>query len=145
MEICEADWPAHTGPEWARARWERMAAAIAHTWAEVVAPGAGGRVAVGLCLASHLQDGHPVGQDRGCYTVLRELAPHLATFVRDDLAARLGPFRALALLHDGLAAAAAHAGEAHTVVLTLGTAIGTGYGPEGVGLRSVEIGVFRLT
>ena len=142
---CEAGWPEHAGPEWARARWERMATAIADTWAAVVPPAAGACVAVGLCLASHLQDGHPVGQDRGCYTVLRELSPHLATFVRDDLAARLGPFRALALLHDGLAAAGVGAGEAHTVVLTLGTAIGTGYGPEGVGLRPVEVGVFRLT
>ena len=141
---CEDSWYEHSGPEWARARWERMASAIAAAWAAMVPPGAGERVAVGLCLASHLQNGHPVGQDRGCYTVLRELAPHLATFVRDDLTARLGPFRSLALLHDGLAAASTHAGEAHTVVLTLGTSIGTGYGPEGTELRPVEVGVFRL-
>ena len=58
---------------------------------------------------------------------------------------RLGSFRSLALLHDGLAAASTHAGEPHTVVLTLGTAIGTGYGPEEVGLRPLEADGFRLT
>ncbi len=136
---CEAGWHEHTSLEWARARWERMAAAIATAWAAVVPPGTSGRVAIGLCLASHLQDGHPVGMDRGCYTALGELAPHLATFVRDDLAARLGPFRALALLHDGLAAASTHAGEARTVVLTLGTSIGTGYAPLAEGLRPLSL------
>ena len=135
---CEIGWPEHTGPHWARQRWERMADAIAAEWAAGVAPGHGERVAVGLCLASHLQDGHPVGRDRGCYTSLGELAPHLATFMRDDLWARLGPFRSLALLHDGLAAASTHAGEVHTVVLTLGTAIGAGYAPEEDGLRPME-------
>jgi hypothetical protein len=132
---CEAGWPEHRGPEWARARWERMAAAITAAWAAEIPVGRGARVAMGLCLASHLQDGHPVGRDRGCYTSLGELAPHLATFARNDLAARLGPFRSLALLHDGLAAASTCAGEPHTVVLTLGTAIGVGYGVVGEGLR----------
>lgn len=132
---CEAGWPEHAGLEWARARWERMAAAIVAAWTGVVPPVAGERVAIGLSLASHLQDGHPVSRDRGCYAALGVLAPHLATFVRDDLAARLGRFRSLALLHDGLAAASTRAGEAHTVVLTLGTSIGTGYAPVVEGLR----------
>jgi hypothetical protein len=136
---CERDWPEHPGPDWARQRWERMADAIAAEWAAIVPPGRGARVAVGVCLASHLQDGHPVGRDRGCYTALGELAPHLATFVRDELWARLGPFRALALLHDGLAAAGTRAGEAHTAVLTLGTAIGAGYAPVKDGLWAIDI------
>ena len=135
---CEAEWYAHAGPQWARARWARMAAAVVEAWAAAISPGKGESVAIGLCLASHLQDGHPVGRDRGCYTALGELAPHLATFVRDDLTARLGPFRSLTLLHDGLAAAGTHAGEAHTVVLTLGTAIGAGYEPGAEGLRRLE-------
>ncbi len=136
---CEDGWPAHAGPQWARQRWERMAAAIAAAWAAEVAPGRGERVALGLCLASHLQDGHPIGRDRGCYTALGELAPHLATFLRDDLRARLGRFRSLALLHDGLAAASTRAGEPHTVVLTLGTAIGAGYPLGEVELRPVRL------
>ena len=141
---CEDGWHEHSGPEWARQRWEHMAATIVAEWAAAVASGHQGRVAVGLCLASHLQDGHPVGKDRGCYTILQELAPHLATFVCDDLAARLGRFRSLALLHDGLAAASTHAGEPRTVVMTLGTAIGVGYGVEGGGLRPLEGKAFRL-
>ncbi len=118
-----------------------MAAAIAAAWAAEVAPGRGEHVAVGLCLASHLQDGHPISRDRGCYTSLGELAPHLATFLRDDLRARLGPFRALAVLHDGLAAASTRAGEPRTVVLTLGTAIGAGYPLGEEGLRPVKLGL----
>ncbi len=141
---CEDNWHAHSGPEWAQRRWEGMAAAIAVEWGEVAAPGDGARLAIGLCLASHLQDGHPVGKDHGCYTILQELGPHLATFMRDDLAARLGPFRALALIHDGLAAASTHTGEPRTVVLTLGTAIGVGYGVAGVGLRPLEAMPFKL-
>jgi hypothetical protein len=55
------------------------------------------------------------------------------------LAARLGPFRALALLHDGLAAASAYAGAARTAVLILGTSIGVGYAPVSAGsLRMVH-------
>ena len=142
---CENGWPEHTGPRWAQQRWERMADAIAAEWAAVFAPGRGARFAVGLCLAGHLQDGHPVGRDRGCYTILQELGSHLATFVRDELAARLGSFHSLAILHDGLAAASTRAGEAHTVVLTLGTAIGVGYGVVGEGLRPLEADGFRLT
>jgi len=138
---CEDGWPAHAGVAWARQRWGRMAAVIAAAWAAEVAPGRGERVAVGLCLASHLHDGHPIGRDRGCYTALGELAPHLATFLRDDLRARLGPFRALAVLHDGLAAASTRAGEPRTVVLTLGTAIGAGYPLGEVGLRAMKLGL----
>lgn len=138
---CEDGWPEHAGAAWARQRWGRMAAAIAAAWAAEVAPGRGERVAVGLCVASHLQDGHPISRDRGCYTSLGELAPHLATFLRDDLRARLGPFRALAVLHDGLAAASTRAGEPRTVVLTLGTAIGAGYPLGEAGLRPVKLGL----
>lgn len=138
---CEDGWHTHAGPQWARQRWERMAAAVTAEWAAVLGPACGAPVAVGLCLASHLQDGHPVGRDRGCYTSLGELAPHLATFVRDDLWARLGRFCSLALLHDGLAAASTRAGEPHTVVLTLGTAIGAGYPMGEVGLRPMKLGL----
>ncbi len=59
----------------------------------------------------------------------------------DDLRARLGPFRALAVLHDGLAAASTRAGEPRTVVLTLGTAIGAGYPLGEEGLRPVKLGL----
>jgi hypothetical protein len=135
---CEDGWPANAGPDAARARWERMAAAIAAEWVELVPPNGAERTAIGLCLASHLQDGHPIARDRGCYSVLGDLAPHLLTFLRGDLAARLGRFRSLTLLHDGLAAASTRTGEPRTVVLTLGTSIGTGYTPVGERLRSIS-------
>jgi len=141
---CEAGWSEHAGPAWARRRWERMADVIAAEWAAVVAPGDGSRVALGLCLASHLQDGHPVTHDRGCYSPLGELAPHLATYLRDELATRLGRFRSFALLHDGHAAAATRAGDPRTAVLTLGTAIGVGYGAGVKRLRPVK-GALEVT
>ena len=110
---------------------------VAADWRSLVTTGERSRTAVGLSLATHLRDGHPFVTDHGPYSRLGLLAPHLATFLRDDLAAAVGRFHALALLHDGLAAACAHAGQPATVVLTLGTAIGAGYPPEEEGLRAM--------
>lgn len=143
-----------------RARWAAMREVIATDFARFGKRGAAeekrdaelhgeerrdteGERAIGLSLATHLDDGHPFATDRGRYGRLGDLAPHLATFLRDDLVATLGPLRAFALLHDGLAAGSAYAGQPQTVVLTLGTAIGAGYVPEGVGVRVFDP-AFRL-
>jgi hypothetical protein len=48
-----------------------------------------------------------------------------------DAVARVGDFRVRPIIvHDGTAAAALHAGEANTVVLVIGTAIGVGFPPD---------------
>ena len=47
--------------------------------------------------------------------------------MKTALAGRLGAAPHLTLMHDGAAAAAAYAGLAHAVVITLGTAIGNGF------------------
>jgi len=126
-----------------RRRWVAMRQRIAADWRALLPPDERPQAAVGVALATHLHDGHPFVTDRGRYSRLGVLAPHLATFIRDELAAALGPFGGLALLHDGLAAASTCAGEPRTVVLTLGTAIGAGYVPVGVGLRPVQLDAFQ--
>jgi hypothetical protein len=123
----------------AQARWRWMADLIAKEWQALEPDVPLARTAIGLSLATHLEAGHPLDSDRSAYSRLAALAPHLATFLRDELAARLGPFRALALLHDGLAAASAYAGAPRTAILILGTAIGVGYAPDTArGLRMVR-------
>lgn len=122
-------------------RWAAMRAIILADWQTHRDEGRAESTAIGLAVAAHLRDGHPLATDRSGYSRLGQLAPHLATFIRDDLAAALGRFHAFALLHDGLAAASMYAGQPATVVLTLGTAIGAGYPPPDDGLRPVAAGL----
>lgn len=130
--------------EEARARWRWMAGLIETELRRLDPALPREMTAIGLSLATHLEAGHPVEKDRGAYSRLAALGPHLATFLRDELAARLGPFRALALLHDGLAAASAYAGMPRTAVLLLGTFIGAGYAPDASGLRPLAAGATYL-
>ena len=128
----------------AQEQWAFMLPIIAEYWTEKIASADRPRTAIGLALATHLNDGHPFPTDRGCYGRLQLLGPRLALFLRDSLAGQIGPYRAFALLHDGLAAATAYAGTERTAVLTLGTAIGVGYVPPATGLRPVA-GDFTLS
>jgi hypothetical protein len=116
-------------------RWHDMRALIVADWRALHDAGQAESTAIGLVLAAHLRDGHTLDSDRSGYGRLGRLAPHLASFLRDELASTLGRFRSLALLHDGLAAASLCAGQPGTVALTLGTAIGAGYTPPVEGLR----------
>jgi hypothetical protein len=111
-----------------------MSSLIAADWRGLDSAAPRELTAIGLCLAAHLEAGHPLDVG-GVYGRLAVLAPHLATFMRDELVARVGQFRSFALLHDGLAAASTYAGQPRTVVLVLGTSIGVGYAPLGQGLR----------
>lgn len=115
---------ADDGPTGATARWAAMRDQIAATWREV---SAGGALSIGICVASHMQAGHPLPTDRGCYGSLQQLAPHLETFMSDDLSTVLGRPLPVTLMHDGASAAAACAGSDRTAALVLGTAIGVGY------------------
>ena len=124
-------------------RWAAMRDIVLADWQDQPNAGQSESIAIGLVLAAYMRAGHPLDADRGSYSRLGRLAPHLATFLRDDLAAAVGRFHALALLHDGLAAACAHAGQPATVVLTLGTAIGAGYPPPEEGLRAVAAEMVR--
>lgn len=110
------------------ATWSSMRRATEDTW-QHLAPPERADAAVGLSIACHLQDGHPYPDDSDCYAALRELDPHLETFIATELAARLDPAPPLTLLPDG--AAAAHGLETgeDAIAITLGTAVGWGWMP----------------
>jgi hypothetical protein len=127
-------------------RWQWMADLIEADWRCCAPAGGRERVALGLSLATHMEAGHPLDAGRGLYSRLQVLAPHLATFMRDEFAVHLGSCHSLTLLHDGLAAASLYAGRPKTVVMALGTAIGAGYVPPDSGLRPLagELTLTRL-
>ncbi len=112
-----------------RAQWEQMLDVIAASHA-LVPPAQHAQAAVGIALACYLFDGHPAPHDWGSYGRLQLLCEHLESFTRQSLRARLGTEPPLRLLHDGSAAALAYAGTPNALVLTLGTAIGSGFPPE---------------
>jgi hypothetical protein len=130
--------PDYTSLAGARQCWVAMRDIILGAWRREVPFDESDYTGIGVALATHLNNGHPFQTDQGCYGLLQSLAPHLGQFLRDDLAARIRRYRSFALLHDGLAAAAAHAEDTYTVVLTLGTAIGAGYPPAPGGLRPLD-------
>lgn len=82
---------------------------------------------LGICMATYLFDGHPDPGDAGCYGRLRVLAPNLAVWMRSQFEARFGRPVRLHLFHDGTAAALSEESDAHTLVLTIGTALGSGF------------------
>ncbi len=129
--------------EEARGRWGRMLDLCAASWADLPALERG-QTALGISLACYLNDGHPAPTELGCYGVLQLLAPHLESFVRQEIRQRLGAPVDVVLRHDGTAAAAAYAGETDWVVVMLGTAIGSGFPPEAAGLWPLA-DAFRLT
>ncbi len=92
---------------------------------------------LGICMATYLFDGHPDPGDVGCYGRLRVLAPNLAMWMRSAFEARFGRPVHLHLFHDGTAAALSEDSDAHTLVLTIGTALGSGF-PE----RNVPVAPF---
>ena len=111
-----------------RQQWEDLADIIADGWSSLSAVE---REATAVCisLACYLFDGHPSPRDRGGYGDLQRLSPHLATFVAEELARRLGQVTSTVLMHDATAAATVYAGSPRSAVLTLGTAIGNGFPP----------------
>lgn len=125
-----------------RQRWQAMLETILASWAECPAAREA-TTALGVSLACYLPGGQPTPSDRGCYGRLQTLGPHLTTFIRDEIGRCLRPSPVTVVMHDGSAAAAAYAGEAHTLVLTLGTAIGSGFPPLDGGSRAVH-GAFQL-
>jgi hypothetical protein len=120
-----------------RERWQRMLDVIAASWA-AVPPAERTLTPVGISVACYLLDGHPAPGDTGCYGALQGLCAHLATFMRQEIAQRLGQAIELTALHDGTAAATTYAGHDRAVVITLGTAIGSGFPPPDTGLRPVD-------
>lgn len=107
-------------------QWARMADVVAQT----VASGSVDSetpMDLAISLACYLFDGHPAASDRGCYGRLALLAPNLATWMQSQLESRLGRAVRLQLDHDGTAAARSEDGGSDTLVMTIGTALGSGF------------------
>jgi hypothetical protein len=80
------------------------------------------------------RDGQPYQRQGGAYTGLRLISPHVQRALSEAVGAQLGLPIAIRLLHDGTAAAANFAGQPHTAVILLGTALGVGFAPPTDGL-----------
>jgi hypothetical protein len=89
-------------------------------------------------VAAYLQDGRPVqyaGRNMGIYSWLNALAEDLPAWFSDRISAASGRLVRFVFAHDGDAAAAALAGQAHTAVIMLGSALGIGLVPPGERFR----------
>jgi hypothetical protein len=132
----------HPSPERQAAH---MVEALASTWREVIAQGAAPAPVVVVCLACYLRGGHPPPGESGCYGRLQSVAPNLQDYFSAALSEQLGRRIEAQLLHDAAAAAAVYAGAGETAVLTLGTAVGTGFPPPAIaGLRPLAADVELL-
>ncbi len=78
-----------------------------------------------VCLASYVDGGRLVGL--GDYGSLMALTADVRALLADAIAERTGKAHRVHLIHDGTAAAAVFAGQPHTAVIALGTALGVGF------------------
>jgi hypothetical protein len=79
-------------------------------------------------IAAYVEGGQPTAAQGGAYVQITQITDNL----QRTLAERLAPWgiEYVMLEHDGTAAAAAHAGEAHAAVIAIGTALGIGFPPD---------------
>lgn len=82
-------------------------------------------------------DGQPLMAQGGIYMHMSRLSDNLPKLLSQTVSQRVGRDVTVKLLHDGSAAAAFFAPLDHAVVITLGTAIGSGYPVARSGLRPV--------
>jgi hypothetical protein len=92
-------------------------------------------------VAAYLQDGRPVqyaGRNMGIYSWLNALAEDLPDWFSQRISTASGRQVRFEFAHDGDAAAAALAGQAHTAVIMLGSALGVGFAPPGERFRPLS-------
>jgi hypothetical protein len=139
--------------EWATGDPDRLAERLLNWMVEVIldaratVPRAPGRVPptpVLASIAAYVRDGQPFLTQNGLYYELTRITDNAARTLADRLRARTGAASDVRLIHDGTAAAAGHAGEPDSAVITIGTALGIGFPPPATGLRPVG-GDFQIT
>ena len=108
---------------------DRLLDIISETWTAVTATGLTPASHIAIVLACYLLHGQPRPEDWGCYGRLQQFAPHLQTYLSQQISQRLNRPLHITLLHDGQAAAMPFAGQAQTAVITFGTALGIGFPP----------------
>jgi hypothetical protein len=82
---------------------------------------------VGMSIAAYVRGGKLLGN--GLYARMQVLSEDAAGLIADAVTREGAPSIRPIIVHDGTAAALLHAGEAATVVLVIGTAIGVGFPP----------------
>jgi hypothetical protein len=113
---------------------EAIAGALEH-WADKAQPAAPD---VMLCVAAYVQGGRLLGN--GIYAQMSALADDLRPVLAQSVAHRTGHPVRVSLIHDGTAAAAVHAGERNSAIITVGTALGVGFPPaDADGLRPLQL------
>lgn len=91
-----------------------------------------------LSVAAYVDAGRLLGN--GIYARMSTLAADVRPLIAAAVQARSGITSRIHLIHDGTAAAALHAGELHTAVIVVGTALGVGFcPPTTAGLRSLRL------
>ncbi len=91
-----------------------------------------------LALAAYIQGGTLLG--KGLYVHLNALDSDARRLLARSLQARTGGRFHIRLIHDGTAAAGIHAGDPHSAVIVIGTALGIGFPPASAqGLRPLAL------
>jgi hypothetical protein len=108
---------------------EYMAAVIADTWRDERAVYPELAPSIVASIACYIADGQPFDYDRGAYAALRTLSNNLGRWLAQRVSQQVGQPVTVELIQDGTAAARVYAGQPHTAVIMLGTALGIGFAP----------------
>ena len=112
-----------------------MASVTAKTWMRGQMKGQALARTIPICIAAYVQGGNPMHTQAGTYMQTNLVADNLEDTLGQMVSDNVGEPISVKLLHDGTAAAAVYAGEPHTAVITLGTALGIGFPGEESALR----------
>lgn len=107
----------------------RLVDLMARTYRTCAAAGFPVGTEMAAAMACYLRRGQPPPDEMSFYGRLQRLTDNVAGFLETRVAAELGRPVRLHLVHDGTAAAQVFAGQPHTAVITLGTALGIGFPP----------------
>jgi hypothetical protein len=128
-----------TTPEQAGKLVRDMAATIAKTWRRASAMGPSHPAdTLAMSVAAYVQDGNPLVTQAGLYMQTNLVTQNLAAELARRVSTELNRSISIKLLHDGSAAATTYAGERHTAVITIGTAMGIGFPGDDAGLRAIS-------
>jgi hypothetical protein len=104
--------------------------ALAATWQAAAASGEGPVAPVLVAsIAAYVKDNQPLDYQGGAYAALRLLSPNLGAWLAERVSGAVGQPVTVRLIHDGTAAARVFAGQPHSAVILLGTALGVGFPP----------------
>ncbi len=115
-----------------------MASIIAGTYRALRGMGIVPGETIPVCVAAYVKDGNPLLTQAGIYMQTNLVTGDLEGELSRRVSAQLGSAARVKLLHDGTAAATAYAGQTHTAVITLGTALGIGFPGAAAGLRAIH-------